>query len=89
MGAKICFGKEWSNRREGIMGKKKLWKLYSVKDGKIIRKTKFCPVCGIGVYLAKHADRYYCGKCGYTEYIKPKKKSSLLERLEAEIKKIE
>ena len=47
-------------------GKAKIgWKLH--------RKRKICPRCGAGVFLAEHKDRYTCGKCGYTEFIKAKK----------------
>lgn len=41
---------------------------YEIQEGKIIRKKRFCPRCGPGVFLAEHKDRYSCGKCGYTEY---------------------
>ncbi|MCD6525352.1 MAG: 30S ribosomal protein S27ae [Thermococcus sp.] len=54
-------------------GKKKTsqkWKLYEVKDGKVIRKNKFCPRCGPGVFMADHGDRWACGRCGYTEWKK-------------------
>jgi ubiquitin-small subunit ribosomal protein S27Ae len=40
-----------------------VWKLY--KDGKT--KNKSCPKCGPGCFLAEHANRVSCGKCGYTE----------------------
>jgi small subunit ribosomal protein S27Ae len=43
-------------------------KHYEVKDGKINRKKRTCPRCGEGVFLAEHADRVSCGKCGYTEF---------------------
>ncbi len=46
----------------------KIWKKYEVKDGKIIRKKKFCPRCGPGTFMAKHEGRYTCGKCSYIEY---------------------
>ncbi|WP_456443584.1 30S ribosomal protein S27ae [Thermococcus sp.] len=52
-------------------GKKKTsqkWKLYEVKGRKIIRKNKFCPRCGPGVFMAEHKDRWSCGRCGYTEW---------------------
>ena len=26
------------------------WKLYEVKGGKVVRKNKFCPRCGPGVF---------------------------------------
>ena len=31
------------------------------------RKRKSCPKCGTGTWLAEHADRFACGKCGYME----------------------
>ncbi len=66
--------------------KRQIWKLYEVKDGKIIRKNKICPVCGSGTFLANHGDRLSCGKCGYTEYLKPKKRWELVEKLLNELK---
>ncbi len=42
---------------------------YEVKDGKLVRKNRFCPKCGQGVFLARHKDRLTCGKCGYMERI--------------------
>ena len=41
---------------------------YSIEGGKLIRKAPFCPQpsCGEGIFLARHADRWSCGKCGYT-----------------------
>tara|TARA_Y100000310_G_C20535888_1_gene740824 strand:- start:759 stop:950 length:192 start_codon:yes stop_codon:yes gene_type:complete len=44
---------------------------YSIEGDKIIRKPH-CPKCGVGIFLAEHSDRLYCGKCGYVE-IKAKK----------------
>ncbi len=41
--------------------------MYKVEDGKLVRKGKFCPKCGPGVFLAQHADRLTCGRCGYSE----------------------
>ncbi len=43
------------------------WKLYEIKEDKLIRKNKTCPKCGDGVFLADHGDRLSCGKCEYTE----------------------
>lgn len=55
-----------------MSGKEKVKKIkksenYDVTDGTIKRKTKFCPKCGAGVFMAEHKDRYSCGKCGYLE----------------------
>ncbi len=30
---------------------------------------KSCPKCGPGTRLAKHQNRFACGKCGYTEMV--------------------
>jgi small subunit ribosomal protein S27Ae len=37
-------------------------------DNNIITTKKFCPnsECGVGVCMATHNDRYYCGKCHLT-----------------------
>ncbi|MBT4059549.1 MAG: 30S ribosomal protein S27ae [Euryarchaeota archaeon] len=39
--------------------------LYEVNDGKLVRKNQSCPQCGPGVFLAKHANRSTCGRCGW------------------------
>lgn len=41
-------------------------------NGEKIEKSKSCVKCGPGVFLAKHKDRLYCGKCHYTEFIEKK-----------------
>jgi small subunit ribosomal protein S27Ae len=43
-------------------------KLYKVSDGNVERVGKLCPRCGEGNFMAKHKDRYYCGRCKYTEF---------------------
>ena len=43
-----------------------VWKLYESK-GALKRKNKTCPKCGPGFFLADHANRISCGKCGYAE----------------------
>jgi ribosomal protein S27AE len=30
------------------------------------RLRKSCRECGVGVRMARHYDRFYCGKCGLT-----------------------
>ena len=44
------------------------FKEVKVEGDKIHREKPFCPKCGAGVFLAKHADRVSCGRCGYTEF---------------------
>eukprot|EP00178_Gracilaria_changii_P008337 TRINITY_DN2547_c0_g3_i2.p1 TRINITY_DN2547_c0_g3~~TRINITY_DN2547_c0_g3_i2.p1 ORF type:complete len:172 (+),score=32.93 TRINITY_DN2547_c0_g3_i2:46-516(+) len=44
-------------------------KFYRVDDnGKVQRLRKSCPneECGVGIRMAVHKDRFYCGKCGLT-----------------------
>ncbi len=63
------------------------WELYDTSGG-LKRKSKFCPKCGQGIFMAQHKDRYTCGKCGYSEFVKaeakeekpPEKKTTLKEK---------
>lgn len=48
-----------------MAGEKKGKKAVSYKPAE-----KFCPKCG--VRMAGHIDRFACGRCGYTEWKKPK-----------------
>jgi small subunit ribosomal protein S27Ae len=41
--------------------------LYAVKGDALTRTHKSCPKCGPGVFLAEHANRRSCGRCGYSE----------------------
>lgn len=45
------------------------YKLYEKSGDKLSRKNRFCPKCGAGVFMAKHANRYMCGNCHYIEMI--------------------
>ena len=40
---------------------------YKIEGDKITRE-RFCPRCGPGVFLMKAKDRFYCGKCHYSEF---------------------
>ncbi len=44
----------------------KVWKKYKLQGNKLIR-SKTCPKCGTGYFLAEHKDRFYCGHCHYLE----------------------
>ncbi len=46
------------------------WELYDTSGG-LKRKNKSCPKCGEGTFMAKHKDRHTCGKCNYSEIVKP------------------
>jgi small subunit ribosomal protein S27Ae len=42
-------------------------KYYKVDgNGKVVRLRKESPVCGPGVFMATHFNRYHCGKSGVT-----------------------
>jgi len=41
--------------------------LYEVQGETLNRTHKSCPKCGPGTFLAEHANRRSCGKCGYSE----------------------
>jgi len=43
---------------------------YQVGGDAIKSKKPVCPRCGNGAFLAEHANRMSCGKCGYTEFKK-------------------
>ncbi|MEM4282076.1 MAG: 30S ribosomal protein S27ae [Candidatus Woesearchaeota archaeon] len=52
--------------------KRGVWKFYS-KAGEVLeKKRQTCLKCGAGVFMAKHANRLHCGKCGYTEFFDKK-----------------
>jgi small subunit ribosomal protein S27Ae len=40
---------------------------YGTKGEALTRSHKSCPKCGPGIFLAEHANRRSCGKCGYAE----------------------
>ena len=43
---------------------------YKITGDSVKREKNFCPRCGDGVFLAEHANRVSCGRCGYTEFKK-------------------
>ena len=46
----------------------KKWELYEVSGETLLRKNRFCPRCGEGIFMAEHSNRFSCGSCGYTEW---------------------
>lgn len=47
----------------------KKYKHYVIEAG-ALKRSRSCPRCGSGVFLAVHKDRVSCGKCKYTEFLK-------------------
>ena len=48
--------------------------LYTTKGDALARTHKSCPKCGPGIFLAEHANRRSCGRCGYSESRAPVEK---------------
>ena len=55
----------------------KKYSKYKIEGDQIISKEKSCPRCGPGVFLMKTANRLYCGRCHYTEFLGSSKKEEL------------
>ncbi len=68
-----------ADKSKGKKGKKphknkptsKKYKMYTIEGDKL-KKARFCPRCGPGIFLMNAKDRVYCGKCHYSEF--PSKK---------------
>jgi len=45
-------------------------KFYKIEGDQVKRLRQTCPRCGPGVFMAEHANRWACGKCGYTDFKK-------------------
>jgi small subunit ribosomal protein S27Ae len=45
----------------------KKYKFYKI-EGDSVKRDKYCPRCGPGIFLMKAKDRIYCGKCHFTEF---------------------
>ncbi|MFH1064663.1 MAG: 30S ribosomal protein S27ae [Candidatus Woesearchaeota archaeon] len=62
-----------ANKPNKVKASSKKYKMYTASGSELKRKNKFCPKCGVGVFLAQHKDRTTCGKCSYTEFTKKEK----------------
>ena len=56
-----------AKKKKETKKRNKVASMFSASGDKVERKNKSCPKCGPGVFLAKHKDRLYCGKCNYVE----------------------
>ena len=41
---------------------------YKIEGDKITHE-RFCPRCGPGIFLMQSGNRFYCGKCHYSEFM--------------------
>ncbi len=48
--------------------KRQISKLYDISGSSAKLKNKSCPKCGQGVFMANHSNRWFCGRCHYTEF---------------------
>jgi ubiquitin-small subunit ribosomal protein S27Ae len=53
---------------------------YEISSNTVKRKNKSCPKCGPGIFLAKHKDRVYCGKCSYVEFNSTEKNKEVADK---------
>ena len=52
-------------------GEVQVYTFYRIeKENKVTRTKRDCPRCGKGVFMAEHKDRFTCGKCGFTEFLR-------------------
>ncbi len=68
----------------------KVWEYYEVEGNAVKRKRKNCPRCGPGTMLSEHKNRFYCGRCGYTQIqkdgmIKPSAESAKPPEVKQEV----
>jgi small subunit ribosomal protein S27Ae len=49
----------------------KKFKFYTI-SGDNVKRAKYCPRCGPGIFLMNAKDRLYCGKCHFTEFVSKK-----------------
>jgi len=65
MGKKKKVVKKSKKERKGHVSSQK-YKKYTI-EGSTIKRGRYCPKCGVSVFLGEHENRYVCGKCGYVE----------------------
>ena len=60
--------KKNKHRHKNVQLRTLVYYSINLEDKKVVRQRSYCPnkSCGPGTRLAKHKDRYHCGKCGKT-----------------------
>ena len=66
MGKKRKESKRKGKKERKPKSPSKKWEKYSI-EGEELKRARYCPRCGPGVFLANHKDRFTCGSCGYVE----------------------
>ena len=51
-------------------------------EGDTVKRERFCPRCGPGIFLSNSQGRKYCGKCHYSEFETGKKVEEPVEKKE-------
>jgi len=46
----------------------KKYSKYTIGENGEIKRERFCPRCGPGIFLMNSQNRFYCGKCHYSEF---------------------
>ena len=46
----------------------KKYSKYTIGEDGTIKRERFCPRCGPGIFLMNSQNRFYCGKCHYSEF---------------------
>jgi len=64
-GKKKVVKRKPKKERKGHASSKKYAK-YTIEGG-AVKRDRYCPRCGPGVFLANHEKRLVCGSCGYVE----------------------
>ncbi len=59
--------KNKSKRKKENRPTSKKYKFYTI-SGDEVKRAKYCPRCGPGVFLMIANNRSYCGKCHFTEF---------------------
>jgi len=61
-------------------------KFYNVDaGGHVTTARKVCPACSVGIFMAKHFDRLYCGKCGTTFKLEASQIEKKKEKVKVEV----
>jgi len=85
-GKKKVYSTKKKNHHKHKNVKLAVLKFYNIDaGGHITPARKMCPTCGVGIFMAKHFDRLYCGKCGTTF----KLEASQIEKKKVVEKKVE